>query len=218
MIENEEEILNIPNNKSKINEVCKKVYLRINFISNNIQVNSPKTDSHLISIDNRHKNKDSEIKADRIIKKSNNKDKYQEKTNNNKLIISSEKDKDINQNEEVYLYYNNINPKINKSFNQNILLYFILSRINENKNLKCNILLKNNNYILYSNSGKFMLSAKEDFSFFHKNFEIYTSRDFSNSSIIARLHSYSRNTEFILYDKGISPYKNKNIVGENKQN
>ena len=62
-----------------------------------------------------------------------------------------------------------------------------------------------------------MLSAKEDFSFFHKNFEIYTSRDFSNSSIIARLHSYFRNTEFILYDKGISPYKNKNIVGENKQ-
>ena len=213
-------IINNPfSNIKRIYQITKTVVIKTNYISENISTNSPKSNSNFINTENSNQINHMEIKIDdnnHIINRNANKEKSYSKSNINRLIIISGEENNIN--EEIFLYYNKVNYEINKNFEEKQLLYFILSRLDKNKTLKCNILLNNNNYILYSNTNKFILSAKKSNTLFHKNLLIYTKREFANSSIIAQLHSYSHKKEFILYDNGINPSNIKIINDEYKNN
>lgn len=195
MIDSEEKEMNIQINKKKNNQISKTTLIRQNYISNAIRTNSPNSNTNFLTTEDDHKKTEIEIKNENIEKRN-------DEDNNNK-------------NEEIYFYFNAINNKINKTFDQQQILYFLLTRMDKDKTLICNIFYNNNFFILYSYSQKFILSSKENSSFFHKNFIIYTTREFTNSSIIAHLHSYSNKTEFILYDNGNNPPKSKNNINNN---
>lgn len=105
--------------------------------------------------------------------------------------------KNIKTTDQILEVHDNLdNKKIDLKLEQ------IFARLTKDKILKCNILINSDSYILYSSSMTFLLSAKVEFSFFNKNFLIYSTRDFQNSSIVGKLHSYSNKSEFILYDNG----------------
>ena len=201
--------INTSNNKKRMIKESKTVSIPSTLISSGVQVNSPKTDSHFLTAEDENKN-DSDNKI--IVKNKKNKNSSF-KNSKNKLTLINENQ--IKNNEEIFLYFN---EEINKKYDQDQILYFIFSRLDKDKTLNCNILFRNDSYILYSNSQKFIISAKKEFSFFHENYLIYSTREFSNSSIIAKLHSYLSRTEFILYDKGLNPAKLKNINEQNKNN
>ena len=198
----EDLLLNSSNKKNKIHLSSKIISSRTEFISNNIQTNSPKSNTNCITTENENKNIDSEIKDEY---NAEQKKQISKKDDSKNLFDKNDK------NNEIYSYFIN---DINKTFQKDQLLYFIFSRLDKDKSLKCNILINNNNYILYSNSQKFILSSKGIFSIFHKNYQIYITREFLDSSIIAHLHSYNQKKEFILYDNGSNPsklkYKNNN--------
>jgi hypothetical protein len=200
-----EEIINISINKKQNHQKSKTSDERNDFISKFIQTNSPNSESNFLS----RENKDITTFTK---KEEKNKRKIIINNNNNPLthynIDRIEPQNIIN--DEIFSYFNSNIDSTNPKFHQSQLLYFLFSRLDKNKTLKCNILLNNNNFILYSHKQKFILSAKEEFSIFHKNFNIYTSRDFTDLSVVARLHSYSNKNEFILYDTGVSPSKLKN--------
>ena len=181
-----------------------------NFISEDIHQNIPNSETNFISKGNKEKSNND--------KSSKRKIKQVLKLKDNILVLNKNKEK---KNIEIYNYLmknedmNNIQniKELNELYDPNQLLNFIFSRLNKNQILKCNIFLdttNNNNYILYSHTHKFILSAKYDFSIFHNNYIIYTSRNFLPSSGIAKLHSYSQKSEFILYDMGESPKLIKN--------
>ena len=211
--QNDIEILNItPSSKGSSENKNIITTSRRNIISSDVQVTSPNSDSNFLSSENENKNIENEIKKDeKTNKRKINHIKPIVKYNTSKLVKNQEQEqeKNDNKNEEIYLY-NKVNNNINNNIEQNQILNFIVTRLNKDKTLQCNILIKNNKYILYSNSQKFILSAQEVFSIFHKNFLIYTTRDFLENSVIAQLHSYLQKSEFILYDTGISPSKLKN--------
>ena len=209
--------------KSNLKKKYPIVSSTTNFISEEINKDIPNSESNFISTENEEKIKNNKSKSIQFLK-----------FNNNKLILSKNINENINKereknNEEVYNYFmknedmNNIKniKEINDIFEQEQIFIFILSRLNKNQTLKCNIFLENENnsinYILYSHTHKFILSAKYDFSLFHNNYIIFTSRNFLPTTAISKLHSYSNRTEFILYDMGISPklLKNKNINTNN---
>ena len=210
-------IINIVKNKNQIHQRPKVVNTRTDYISNKIQTTSPNSDSNLLPTEKQNKITDTGIKKEEnIVKNKLGQSKPIGKYNINRISMN------INQNniknEEIFLYLSKKNYEINAFYDQTELLYFLLSRLEKEKTLKCNILINNNSFILYSNKQKFILCAKEEFSVFHKNFLIYMSRDFSETSIIAKLHSYNNKNEFILYDTGTSPSKLKNINDLNKNN
>ena len=210
-------IINIVKNKNQIHQRPKVVNTRTDYISNKIQTTSPNSDSNLLPTEKQNKITDTGIKKEEnIVKNKLGQSKPIGKYNINRISMN------INQNniknEEIFLYLSKKNYEINAFYDQTELLYFLLSRLEKEKTLKCNILINNNSFILYSNKQKFILCAKEEFSVFHKNFLIYISRDFSETSIIAKLHSYNNKNEFILYDTGTSPSKLKNINDLNKNN
>lgn len=184
-----------------------------NFISEDLNSNIPNSESNFLSTEKEEKNNKNSKKKLSILKLSNNKLILSNKIDINENI---KKEKEKN-NEEIYNYYmknedlNNIQnmKQIKDIFEHEQILNFILSRLNKNQSLKCNIFLENDNnsmnYILYSHTHKFILSAKYDFSLFHNNYIIYTSRNFLPITAVSKLHSYSNKNEFILYDMGISP-------------
>ena len=198
-----------------------------NFITEEINTNIPNSESNFISTENEEK-----INGD-----ENSKKKIKLlKLNNNRFILSKNINinEDINKereknNEEIYnclMKYEDMKnikniKELNDIFEHEQTLNFILSRLNKNQSLKCNIFLENENnsinYILYTHTHKFILSAKYDFSLFHCNYIIFTSRNFLPITAISKLHSYSNKTEFILYDMGIPPksLKNKKINTNN---
>lgn len=188
------------------------------FVSNDIQISSPKSDSNFVTSENEINLTDKSIKKeDKQIKRKVNQNKPITKYKTNRIVRN--KDIDNKKNEEIYFYFNKSNVKIINNFEQNQILNFLVTRLDKDKTLKCNILLKNNNFILYSNTKKFILSAKEQFSIFHKNFLIYSTRDFLDNSIIASLHSYQQKSEFILYDIGVNPAKLKSEgIDKNNEN
>lgn len=216
--QNEEGIIvNIAKNKNKnqIHQRPKIVNTRTDYISNKIQITSPNSESNLLPAEKQNKITDTGIKKEEnIVKSKLGQTKPIGKYNLNKISMNN------NQNnikdEKIFLYLSKKNNEINALYDRTELLYFLLSRLEKEKTLKCNILINNNSFILYSNKQKFILCAKEEFSVFHKNFLIYMSRDFSDTSIIAKLHSYNNKNEFILYDTGTSPSKLKNMNDENK--
>ena len=210
--ENKGEIINISLKKRNI------ASSKTDFISNDIQVSSPKSDSNFVTSENEINITDKNIKKeDNQIKRKINQNKPITKYKTNRITLNKEQDN--NKNEEIFFYYNKSDSKINNDFEQNQILNFLVTRLDKDKSLKCNILLRNNNYILYSNNRKFILSAKEQFSLFHKNLLIYSTRDFLDNSLIASLHSYQQRSEFILYDTGDNPAKLKNEgIDKNNEN
>ena len=210
--ENKGEIINISLKKRNI------ASSKTDFISNDIQVSSPKSDSNFVTSENEINITDKNIKKeDNLIKRKINQNKPITKYKTNRITLNKEQDN--NKNEEIFFYYNKSDSKINNDFEQNQILNFLVTRLDKDKSLKCNILLRNNNYILYSNNRKFILSAKEQFSLFHKNLLIYSTRDFLDNSLIASLHSYQQRSEFILYDTGDNPAKLKNEgIDKNNEN
>jgi len=207
------------NNGDVINISAKKRNMassKSDFISNDIQFNYPKSDTNFVTSENEINITEKNTKnEDKLTKRKVNQNKPIAKYKTNRIVENKEQDN--NKNEAIYFYFNKTNVKINNDFEQNQILNFLVTRLDKDKTLKCNILLKNNNYILYSNTRKFILSSKEQFSLFHKNFLIYSTRDFLDNSIIASLHSYQQRSEFILYDNGANPSKLKS-EGINKNN
>jgi len=200
--ENNGDIINISTKKRNISNS------KTEFISNDIQVTSPKSDSNFVTSENEINITDKNIKKeDKQIKRKVNQNKPITKYKTNRIVRN--KEQDYNKNEEIFFYFNKSSTKINNGFEQNQMLNFLVTRLDKDKTLKCNILFKNNNFILYSNTNKFILSSKEQFSVFHKNYLIYSTRDFLDNSIIASLHSYQQRSEFILYDIGANPAKLK---------
>ena len=209
---NEGDIINISDKKRTI------ASSKTDFITNDIQANSPKSDSNFVTSENEINVTEKSIKKeDKQIKRKVNQNKPITKYKTNRIVKNKEQDN--NKNEEIYCYFNKSSAKINNDFEKNQILNFLVTRLEKDKTLKCNILLKNNNYILYSNTRKFILSAKEQFSIFHTNFLIYSTRDFLDNSIIASLHSYQQKSEFILYDIGAHPAKLKSEgIDKNNEN
>ncbi len=210
-----ENIINISINRNQNHQKTKITSGRTDFVSNAIQSISPNSDSNLMSTE----------KGKNINAKKEEKNKRKIINNSKPLTNYTLDKKDKNEiesknkiNQEIFSYFNHNSNSVNPNFSQAQILHFLLSRLDKDKTLKCNILLNNNNFILYSNQQKFILCAKEEFSIFHKNYNIYTSRDFTDGSIIARLHSYSKKNEFILYDIGLSPAKLKNNEEKNNKN
>ena len=224
----EEKLENNTINKYKRNSHQKKQVSTIvssatNFISEEVHTNGINSESNFITKEN----------VDMINDNNKIKWKFKQSLNlkENKLILSKKIKLDLNEinekkNEEIYNYLmknediKNIKD-ITELFEYNQISNFIFSRLKKNQILECNIFIDSNNndtnYILYSNKHKFILSAKYDFSLFHNNYIIYTSRDFLPKTAIANLHSYSNKSEFILYDMGISPksFKNKKFNTSN---
>jgi len=219
------EIKLISRNYNKKKEISPIVSSTANFITEQIQTNEPISESCFISNENEDDTNNNKRKMKQILKLNENKLILSKKINLNK---SKDKNKE-KKNEEIYNYLmknenmNNIQniKEINEIYDSNELLNFIFSRLNKNQYLKCNIFLEteNNttNYILYSITHKFILSAKYDYSLFHNNYIIFTSRNFIPSTAISKLHSYLNKTEFILYDMGLSPkiIKNKKLNTSN---
>ena len=176
------------------------------FITEEIQNNGPNSDSYFISVEDKNENKNT--------RKIKQKMEFIEPN----FILLKNKD---NKNNEIYDYLMkkedlNYIKELNELYDYNQIFNFVLNRLNPNNFLKCNIFLdnSNNSFILYSYTQKFILSAKQDFSLLHNNYIIYISRNFLSETSIAKLHSYSKKTEFILYDMGFSPkllLKNKII-------
>lgn len=210
--ENNGDIINISTKKRNISNS------KTEFISNDIQVTSPKSDSNFVTSENEINITDKNIKKeDKQIKRKVNQNKPITKYKTNRIVRN--KEQDYNKNEEIFFYFNKSSTKINNGFEQNQMLNFLVTRLDKDKTLKCNILFKNNNFILYSNTNKFILSSKEQFSVFHKNYLIYSTRDFLDNSIIASLHSYQQRSEFILYDIGANPAKLKSEgIDKNNEN
>lgn len=210
--ENNGDIINISTKKRNIGSS------KTEFISNDIQVTSPKSDSNFVTSENEINITDKNLKKeDKQIKRKVNQNKPITKYKTNRIVRNKEQDN--NKNEEIFFYFNKSSTKINNGFEQNQMLNFLVTRLDKDKTLKCNILFKNNNFILYSNTNKFILSSKEQFSVFHKNYLIYSTRDFLDNSIIASLHSYQQRSEFILYDIGANPAKLKSEgIDKNNEN
>ena len=210
--ENNGDIINISTKKRNISNS------KTEFISNDIQVTSPKSDSNFVTSENEINITDKNLKKeDKQIKRKVNQNKPITKYKTNRIVRNKEQDN--NKNEEIFFYFNKSSTKINNGFEQNQMLNFLVTRLDKDKTLKCNILFKNNNFILYSNTNKFILSSKEQFSVFHKNYLIYSTRDFLDNSIIASLHSYQQRSEFILYDIGANPGKLKSEgIDKNNEN
>ena len=184
-----------------------------NFISEEAQQSIPNSESNLIIRENKNiidneKNKKRKIKS--IIKLKDNQlvSNKNKEAKNNDIYNYLMKDEDLTNIKNI--------KELNDLYNKNEILNFIFSRIDKRKILKCNIFINSennvNNYILYSHSHKFIISAKYDFSLFHNNYIIYSSRNFLPETAIAKLHSYSQKNEFILYDMGESPKAIKNKV------
>ena len=203
---------NIRNREQEI-PISNVISSTTNFISEEAQQSIPNSESNLIIRENKNiidneKNKKRKIKS--IIKLKDNQlvlNKNKEAKNND-IYNYLMKDEDLKNIQNI--------KKLNDMYNKNEILNFIFSRLDKSKTLKCNIFINSennvNNYILYSHSHKFIISAKYDFSLFHNNYIIYSSRDFLPQSAIAKLHSYSQKNEFILYDMGESPKVIKNKV------
>ena len=201
--------LKINNQEKQISTI---VTSTTNFISDDIQSDVPNSEANFIT------REDIKNKNDK-----NNKRKMKQilKIKDNILVINKNKER---KNNEIYNYLmknqdmNNIQniKELHEIYSQNQIINFIYSRLNKNLILNCNIFIekinKSSNYILYSHSHKFIISAKYDFSLFHNNYIIYSTRDFLPQSAIAKLHSYSQKNEFILYDMGESPKVIKNKV------
>ena len=183
-----------------------------NFISEEVQQVIPNSEANFILRENKNlinndKNKKRKIKS--LIKlKDNQFIINKNKEENNDIYNYLMKDEDLTNIKNI--------KELNDLYNKNEILNFIFSRIDKRKTLKCNIFINSennvNNYILYSHSHKFIISAKYDFSLFHNNYIIYSSRNFLPETAIAKLHSYSQKNEFILYDMGESPKAIKNKV------
>ena len=183
-----------------------------NFISEEVQQDIPNSEANFILRENKNlinndKNKKRKIKS--LIKlKDNQFIINKNKEENNDIYNYLMKDEDLTNIKNI--------KELNDLYNKNEILNFIFSRIDKRKTLKCNIFINSennvNNYILYSHSHKFIISAKYDFSLFHNNYIIYSSRNFLPETAIAKLHSYSQKNEFILYDMGESPKAIKNKV------
>jgi len=203
------------NNQGK--QISTIVTSTTNFISDDIQSDVPNSEANFIT------REDIKNKNDK-----NNKRKMKQilKIKDNILVINKNKER---KKDEIYNYlmknedmnnFQNI-KELNDLYAPNEIHNFIFSRLDKKQVLKCNIFINSednvNNYILYSHTHKFILAAKYDFSIFHNNYIFYSTRNFLPFTAIAKLHSYSQKSEFILYDMGESPklIKNKKINTSN---
>ena len=91
---------------------------------------------------------------------------------------------------------------------------FLLERFKNNQSLKCNILIRSDNFYVYSNTEHFIFSAHKIKKKLYLNYII--SSDYEGKNKIAQINSSLFKNEYIMYDDGISP-KEINI-GNNTSN
>ena len=171
--------------------------------------------------------KDNEINTDRIKLNDNktNQNKINEHNNyiSNQIHSKSEqiqfypKNFIISHNKnynEIYNFYINKNKKSSKEISEKERIKFLLERFNNNQSLKCNILVRSDNFYVYSNTDHFIFSAHKIKNKLYFNYII--SSDYEGKNKIAQINSSLFKNEFIMYDCGISPKEINN--GNNNSN
>ena len=167
--------------------------------------------------------KDNEINTDRIkLNQITNSNKMNDHNNfiSNKISSYSEQIKFqpinslLSHNEnynKVYQFYTNKKKIISKEISEKEKSKFLLERFKNNQSLKCNILVRSDNFYVYSNTELFIFSAhKIKNKLLFLNYII--SSDYEGKNKIAQINSSLFRNEFIMYDDGISP---KEINNEN---
>ena len=170
--------------------------------------------------------KDNEINTDRIkLNQITNSNKMNDHNNfiSNKISSYSEQIKFqpinslISHNEnynEVYQFYTKKKKNISKEISEKEKIKFLLERFKNNQSLKCNILVRSDNFYVYSNTEHFIFSAHKIKKKLYLNYLI--SSDYEGKNKIAQINSSLFKNEYIMYDDGISP-KEINI-GNNTSN
>ena len=170
--------------------------------------------------------KENEINTDRITLNDKTNSNKTNKHNNfisNKILSHSEHIKFqpinliISDNEnynEVYKFYTNKKKNITKEITEKERIKFLLERFKNNQSLKCNILIRSDNFYVYSNTEHFIFSAHKIKKKLFLNYII--SSDYEGKNKIAQINSSLFKNEYIMYDDGISP-KEINI-GNNTSN
>ena len=166
--------------------------------------------------------KENEINTDRITLNDKTNSNKTNKHNNfisNKILSHSEHIKFqpinliISDNEnynEVYKFYTNKKKNIRKEITEKERIKFLLERFKNNQSLKCNILIRSDNFYVYSNTEHFIFSAHKIKKKLYLNYLI--SSDYEGKNKIAQINSSLFKNEYIMYDDGISP---KEINNEN---
>ena len=170
--------------------------------------------------------KENEINTDRITLNDKTNSNKTNKHNNfisNKILSHSEHIKFqpinliISDNEnynEVYKFYTNKKKNFTKEITEKERIKFVLERFKNNQSLKCNILIRSDNFYVYSNTEHFIFSAHKIKKKLYLNYLI--SSDYEGKNKIAQINSSLFKNEYIMYDDGISP-KEINI-GNNTSN
>ena len=170
--------------------------------------------------------KENEINTDRITLNDKTNSNKTNKHNNfisNKILSHSEHIKFqpinliISDNEnynEVYKFYTNKKKNFTKEITEKERIKFLLERFKNNQSLKCNILIRSDNFYVYSNTEHFIFSAHKIKKKLYLNYII--SSDYEGKNKIAQINSSLFKNEYIMYDDGISP-KEINI-GNNTSN
>ena len=170
--------------------------------------------------------KENEINTDRITLNDKTNSNKTNKHNNfisNKILSHSEHIKFqpinliISDNEnynEVYKFYTNKKKNFTKEITEKERIKFLLERFKNNQSLKCNILIRSDNFYVYSNTEHFIFSAHKIKKKLYLNYLI--SSDYEGKNKIAQINSSLFKNEYIMYDDGISP-KEINI-GNNTSN
>ena len=170
--------------------------------------------------------KENEINTDRITLNDKTNSNKTNKHNNfisNKILSHSEQIKFqpinliISDNEnynEVYQFYTNKKKNFTKEITEKERIKFLLERFKNNQSLKCNILIRSDNFYVYSNTEHFIFSAHKIKKKLYLNYLI--SSDYEGKNKIAQINSSLFKNEYIMYDDGISP-KEINI-GNNTSN
>ena len=171
--------------------------------------------------------KENEINTDRITLNDKTNSNKTNKHNNfisNKILSHSEHIKFqpinliISDNEnynEVYKFYTNKKKNFTKEITEKERIKFLLERFKNNQSLKCNILIRSDNFYVYSNTEHFIFSAHKIKKKLYLNYLI--SSDYEGKNKIAQINSSLFKNEYIMYDDGISP-KEINIGNNTSSN
>ena len=117
----------------------------------------------------------------------------------------------------IYKYYLNKKSLSLYNFSENDRIRFLFERFEKNQNLHCNILLRSNNYYVYSsNTEHFLFSAHKINNKLRVNYIIASDHEGNNK--IGQINSSLFRNEYIMYDNGKSPKENLNGKTNNINN
>lgn len=107
--------------------------------------------------------------------------------------------------EDIFKYYNNNKSIDDYDFTEKQRTNFLYERFQKEQKLNCNILVRDSNFYVYSETKHFLLSAHKIKKKLRVNYII--SANHENDKKIAQINSNLFKNEYFLYDKGISPKK-----------